>query len=77
MDKEDRACLVRIDERTATLVELFTKHVKENREDFKDVHHRVNVIAAKQNWMMGLGTACGALVGIVAVWLKNTFSGGS
>ena len=77
MEQTDHEVLIRIDERVAGLVEVVEEHLKENREDFKEVHSRINVIAGKQNWVLGIGTACGAIVGAVGIWLKDTFTGGS
>lgn len=77
MEQEDRERLIRIDERTASIADLFERHVGENRDDFRDVHHRVNKVVAKQNWIVGVGTSFGAILGVVAVWLKNTFAGGA
>ncbi len=75
MDQEDRDILIRIDERTAKLAAVFETHVVQNREDFKDVHHRVNRVVAKQNWMLGVGTAVGSIVGVIVIWLTKLFAG--
>ncbi len=77
MEQSDHDVLMRIDERLGTLVDVFENHLANNREDFRDVHSRINVIAGKQNWMLGIGTVCGAGIGVVVVWVRNIFTGGS
>jgi hypothetical protein len=77
MEPQDRDMLIRIDERTETLVDLFERHVEQDRMDFKEIHTRINHISAKQNWMLGVGTTVGVVVGIIGAWLKSTFTGGA
>lgn len=77
MDRDDRDRLIRIDQRTETLLDLFERHVEQDRTDFKEVHSRVNAVSAKQNWMLGVGTGLGLVVGVAGAWLKSTFTGGA
>jgi hypothetical protein len=85
MDKEVlemKECLVRVDERTARILEVQEKqadslnaHEERDREDFKEVHGRINKLERRQNWFMGIGT--GVVTIITAGWaiLKQTFGG--
>lgn len=77
MEQEDRERLIRIDERTATLVETLGKHVTQDREDFKEVHSRVNRLAAKQNWIIGIFSSLGVGMSVIGLWLKSNFTGGA
>lgn len=69
--QEDRDRLIRIDERTATLVKNLEGHLGENRDDFKEVHQRINRVVAKQNIILGTGTGIGAAFGAAFVWVKG------
>ena len=83
MDKQFqimRDAVVRIDERTKSILDNQEKHTKalaaheeRDRQDFKDVHSRVSRVERKQNWMLGIGTA--AFIGITALgaFLKGVF----
>lgn len=77
MEQEDRDRLIRIDERTARLVEVVEKHVGEDRDDFKEVHHRINRVTAKQNWMIGIFSSLGVVISVLGLWLKSNFTGGA
>lgn len=76
MNEKDRAMLSRIDERTANMIDAFTTHVGENREDIKEIHSRINRISAKTNWIIGAGSILGVILGGFGTWLKDTLSGG-
>lgn len=42
MDQEDRERLIRIEANTENMAVLFSKHVDQDRQDFKEVHSRIN-----------------------------------
>lgn len=75
----DRELLVRIDERVASLHDWAETHEQQDREDFKEVHSRINRVERKQNWMLGIGTTAvftvGIAVSIVAGFVKGMFGG--
>ena len=71
---EIKAVLGRIDERTKRCDEWMRDHEDRNREDFKEVHHRVNAVAGKQNWILGVGSAVGVGFGVLLSWLKDSLS---
>ncbi len=73
---EDRDRLIRIDERTAIMAKLFDRHMEQDRQDFDALHHRVNRLSAKQNWMIGVATTLGGVMGIVGIWKRDTFTAG-
>lgn len=71
--------LARIDERTVSihdsqeqLTKTFIRHEKEDRADFKEVHHRITKTDRKQSWMLGVATA-GIAIFIGAI--KGLFGG--
>lgn len=78
-EKTDRELLVRIDERVASLHEWMGDHEKRDREDFKEVHHRINRVERKQNWMLGVGSmtvfTIGIAVSVVVGFVKGMFGG--
>lgn len=63
--------MIRIDERTATLVKTIEAHLVQNRDDFKDVHVRINKISSRQSWVLGLGAGIGAALSLAFAWAKN------
>lgn len=72
MEAQDREMLVRIDERTLSIVQWQTKHEKQDRQDFKEVHKRINRVNTKQNIILTVGAAIGAIGG----WLGKVFTSG-
>ena len=70
LDQEDRDRLIRIDERTAHMERSFCKHVEQDREDFKEVHHRINLMSNRLNWMLGVFAGFSVLAGIVGAFVK-------
>ena len=74
LDKEDRDCLVRIDERTKTLVDTMEKHLEQNREDFSTMHSRINKISARQQLILGIGTGVGTVLGLAIAWARGFFA---
>lgn len=78
-EKTDRELLVRIDERTATLHDWMESHEERDREDFKEVHKRINRVERKQNWMLGIGSmtvfTVGIAVSILVGFIRGIFGG--
>ena len=77
MEQEDRDRLIRFDERTASLVDTFERHVKQDREDFKEVHHRINRLASKLYGVLGVGAAIGVGLTTGLAWIRSTITGGT
>lgn len=80
---EMKEMMARIDERTETILDhqekqnaALTKHMDQDREDFKEVHSRISRVERKQNWMLGVGSACMFVIGAVITILKGVFTGG-
>lgn len=71
LEQEDRDRLIRIDERTATLVDDFKDHLSANRDDFRNVHGRINSVSSKQNIILGIGAGVGAVFTISFAWVKG------
>lgn len=71
MNDLDRERLIRIDERTELMHDALTKHFEDDREDFKEVHHRINRISGKQNWLISLTAIVGGLVGGFGAWFNS------
>jgi hypothetical protein len=77
--------VARIDERTEHILDVVEKqtvslvaHEGRDREDFKEVHSRINrlgeeldTVKAKQNWMLGIGTAVAFAAGGTIMWLRS------
>lgn len=75
-----KAVVGRIDERTEFILEGQQKqseslvlHEDHDRQDFKEVHHRINSLERKQNWIVGLGTAVVFFVSVGAAIVKTIF----
>ncbi len=71
LKQEDRDRLIRIDERTATLVKTLEEHLSEDRDSFREVHGRINRVSGKQNLILGIGTGVGAALGLAFAWVKG------
>ena len=61
---EVKTVVARIDERTMAILqhqedhkEALTAHEDRDRDDFKEVHHRINRLERRQNWFLGVGSA--------------------
>lgn len=81
-DRELRATVARIDERTESIlkgVEMhvanFKNHEQSDREDFKEIHARITSVEKKQNWMLGIGTAAVFLGTVLAGFFKGILGG--
>lgn len=75
--REVREMLARVDERTVAILseqralnERFDTHEAEDREDFKEVHHRISRTERKVNWILGLGAGIAFLVSAIGAYLK-------
>jgi len=75
--RELKTLAARIDERTVAILktqeqlnERFDKHEQEDREDFKEVHHRISRTERKVNWVLGIGTGIAFLIGALGTYLK-------
>ncbi len=71
--------VARIDERTVSIHDsqeqlsaALQRHEKRDREDFKEVHHRITKTDRKQSWMLGVATA---VVVIFVGAVKGVFGG--
>ena len=61
LEQEDRDRLIRIDERTALLVDDLKEHLSSDKDDFRVVHARIDRLAGKQNVILGVGAGIGSL----------------
>lgn len=75
MEAQDRERLVRIDERTKTIVETLAKHIEQDRVDFKEVHSRINQVSSRQNLFLGGALTLGSLFGIAIAWFRSSTGG--
>lgn len=71
--------MARVDERTIAILdhqksqnEAFVAHQKQDHEDFQVVHSRISGVeddvigvAKKQNWILGIGTACAFVITLI------------
>jgi hypothetical protein len=78
-DRELRATVARIDERTASILnnqeklgKALKSHEDQDHVDFKEVHDRITKVDRKQNWMLGVATA---VVAIFIGTVKGMFGG--
>ena len=67
------AMVERIDERTERIDDWIDKHEKQNRDDFKEVHSRVNRVERKQNWTLGVLSMAGFAITATIAWAKDFF----
>lgn len=67
-----KALVERIDERTATIHDWIGKHELQDRDDFKEVHGRINRVERKQNWTLGVISLAGFVITATIAWLKGT-----
>lgn len=74
---EMKDMVTRIDERTLTILQRIDRvahdlneHETEDRQDFKDLHSRVNAVERKQNWIVGIGTAIAFAATIAIGFMK-------
>ena len=69
MDQEDRDRLIRIDERTAKMAKTLDTHIADDREDFKEMHGRINRIVGRAIAMAVV--VVGGIVGALGPWPKG------
>ena len=77
MEQEDRDRLIRIETLVVKVSGDFDRHLEDDRDDFREVHKRINRVAAKQNWILGAASVIGAGIGVFTAWVKTTLSGGA
>ena len=77
---ELKETVARIDERTDSIhtaiknySKALSKHEDHDRDDFKEVHHRITKVERRQNWMLGIGTAGVFVLTMVAGFFKGIF----
>ena len=77
---EIKQSIARIDERTTAILENQERqdddleaHAERDRQDFKEVHHRITNVEKKQQWIVGLGTAVIFGVTLLAGIIKGFF----
>lgn len=87
LEPTDRELLIRIDERTASLQDMFAKHIEQDRADFAALHGRISdnkreldgkigKVANRQAWILGAGTVGGSIVGAFIGWFVKVFTTG-
>lgn len=64
-----KSLVERIDERTETIHDWMIKHEMQDREDFKEVHGRVNRVERKQNWTLGVLSMAGFAITTAIAWV--------
>ena len=64
-----KALVERIDERTETIHDWIEKHELQDRDDFKEVHARVNKVERKQNWTLGVISMAGFAITTAIAWV--------
>lgn len=69
MDQGDRDILIRIDERTEKMETTLNNHLSEDREDFKEVHGRINRIVGRAIALAVV--VVGGIVGALGPWPKG------
>ena len=85
LEQQDRERLIRIDERTAALVNTFDRHLDQNRDDFAKmgdritsemdkVHSRIGRVERKVHWIVGIGTGGVAVVALALSWARSVLT---
>ena len=79
---EIKASIARIEERTQAILEGQDRNAKDldaheerDREDFKEVHGRINKLERRQNWFIGIGTGLIFFVSTTWAIIKEFFGG--
>ena len=57
-----KAALSRVDERTLLTHDLVKAHMERSDDVHDTLHSRINRVALKQNWMLGVGAMAMAMV---------------
>jgi hypothetical protein len=77
---ELKEMVARVDERTQTiltnqenLAKTVADHETRDRQDFKEVHSRINRVERRQNWFLGVGTTVVFCVGVAVTAFKALF----
>ena len=70
MSPEEREILIRVDTNVKHMMQEFLGHVKHDNERFEKHDIRINKLAGRQNWMLGIGAGIVGVVGVIGLILK-------